>query len=135
MDYLSWRTHLPVMSAEKVQRHCASCRVKRRDGLRLWWQRRQANLDDQCLYDCPSCFVKDLQIALPEGFKDVETVQQLYKRREQLLGIKAISRKSRTRTSSPPSTRSNKDLDAHGRTSCRSNHHATPVSGFQGLHE
>ena len=104
MDNLSWKTHLPIMSAEKVQRHCASCRVKRRDGLRLWWQRRQANLDDQCLYDCPSFFMKDLKITLPEGFKDVETVQQLYKRREQLLGIKVTSRKSRTRTSSPPST-------------------------------
>jgi hypothetical protein len=104
MDCLSWKTHLPVMSAEKVQRHCASCRVKRRDGLRLWWQRRQANLDDEYLYDCPSCFMKDLKTVLPEGFKDVETVQQLYERREQLLGIKATTRKSRTRTSSPPST-------------------------------
>lgn len=100
-DRLSWKKHVPVMTTEKVERRCASCNVKRRNGTRLWWQRRQSSEHGQHLYDCTLCFWKDLETALPQGFEDVKTVRQLFLRRKQLLGIKAKLRKN---VLSPPST-------------------------------
>ncbi|KEQ75606.1 hypothetical protein M436DRAFT_41973 [Aureobasidium namibiae CBS 147.97] len=94
-DRLSWRKHLPILTDDRVERHCASCHYSpRRGGSRLWWQRRQSLQDGATLYDCNKCFWKDPEIALPQGFEDVKTVQQLFLRREQLLGIKARLRKN-----------------------------------------
>jgi len=94
LDRLSWRNHLPILTDEKVERHCASCGYSpRRGGNRLWWQRRQSLQDGDTLYDCNKCFSKNPEVALPQGFEDVKTVQQLFLRREQLLGIRARLRK------------------------------------------
>jgi hypothetical protein len=46
-------------------------------------------------------FFTNTAATLPEGFEDVKTVQQLYLRREQLLGIKAKLRKNALPSSSP----------------------------------
>lgn len=100
-DRLSWKTHVPVMTAEKIERHCASCHAKRRGGFRLWWQRRRSLEDGEDLYDCSTCFLSDPETALPQGFEDVKTVQQLYLRKEQLLEIKPRRRKNAL---PPPST-------------------------------
>lgn len=100
-DQLSWRNHLPILTDEKVERHCASCNYSpRRGGNRLWWQRRQSLQDGGTLYDCNKCFSKNPEIALPQGFEDVKTVQQLFLRKEQLLGIKA--RRLRKNALPPP---------------------------------
>ncbi|KAG9591301.1 hypothetical protein KCU77_g8609, partial [Aureobasidium melanogenum] len=99
-ERLSWPTHMPILTQEKVERHCASCGMKLRGGMRFWWQRRQGSQNDKHLYDCNSCFWKDPATYLPTGFEDVKTVEQLQKRKEQLLGVKA--RKPRQKTASPP---------------------------------
>jgi hypothetical protein len=100
---LTWKTHVPVKTTEKVERHCASCHIKRRGGVRLWWQRRQVPEHEEPLYDCTTCSNKNPTMALPEGFEDVKTVQQLYLRREQLLDIKPRRRKNSS-VSCPPSS-------------------------------
>jgi hypothetical protein len=102
-DRLSWKSHVPVLTAEKVEHHCASCRMRVRGGYKLWWQRKlNTEQAGHPLYDCNACFSKDSATALPEGFEDVKTVQQLFLRREQLLGIKAHLRKNAL-PSPPPS--------------------------------
>jgi hypothetical protein len=103
-DRLCWKYHVPVMTTEKVERHCASCHITRRGGTRLVWQRRQVSENDEPLYDCSGCFYKDPATALPEGFEDVKTLQQLYLRRDQLLGIKARRPRKNALPPSPPST-------------------------------
>jgi hypothetical protein len=40
-DRFSWNHHVPVLTNEKLARHCASCQTKRRGGYKLWWQRKQ----------------------------------------------------------------------------------------------
>jgi hypothetical protein len=103
-EQLSWKTHIPILTSEKVERHCATCRVKRRGGTKLFWQRRQKPAGDEYLFDCNGCFFKDPVTFLPEGFEDVKTAEQLRIRGEQLLGIKTRPWSWRT-ASPPPSTR------------------------------
>lgn len=99
-ERLFWSTHMPILTQEKVENRCASCGVKRRGGAKLFWQRHQESEDDKHLLDCTGCFFKDPATFLPEGFEDVKTVEQLQKRKEQLMGVKA--RKPRRKTASPP---------------------------------
>jgi hypothetical protein len=101
MRKLSWKAHVPVLTTEKVEHYCTSCQVKRRNGLKLWWQRKSNSGNDEPLYDCNSCFFTNTAITLPKGFEDVKTVQQLYLRRQQLLGISAKLRKNASPSSSP----------------------------------
>lgn len=103
-EKLFWKTHIPILTEEKVERSCASCRVKRRGGMRLFWRRRQESQTGEHLYDCSGCFFNNPAIRLPEGFEHVKTVDELRIRREQLLGIKA--RPNRWITASPtPATK------------------------------
>jgi hypothetical protein len=104
-DRLSWKSHVPVLTAEKVEHHCASCHIRVRGGNKLWWQRKlNTEQAGHPLYDCNACFSKDSATALPQGFEDVKTVQQLFLRREQLLGIKAKLRKNALPSPPPSST-------------------------------
>lgn len=98
-EKLLWKTHIPILTGEKVERSCASCCVKRRGGLKLFWRRRQEPQTGEHLYDCSGCFFNNPAIRLPEGFEHVKTVDELRICREQLLGIK--TRPYRWRTAPP----------------------------------
>lgn len=99
-EQLSWKTHIPILTSEKVERRCASCHVKRQGGMKLFWQRRQEPEDDKHLFDCNTCFFKHPAVCLPTGFEDVKTVEQLRIRGEQVLGVRI--REFRRKTASPP---------------------------------
>lgn len=105
-EKLSWKAHIPLLTQEKIERHCASCGVKRRGGMRLFWQRQQESQTGEQLYDCNACFMKSTDTFLPEGFEHVKTLEQLHKRREELLGVKFRQRRRTTASSasSCPST-------------------------------
>ncbi|KEQ63816.1 uncharacterized protein M437DRAFT_45883 [Aureobasidium melanogenum CBS 110374] len=100
-EQLSWKTHVPILTSEKLERYCASCGGKRRGGMRLYWRRRQESQAGEDVYDCNRCFFNNPAIRLPEGFDHVKTVDQLRLRREQLLGIKTRPYKWRTTSPTP----------------------------------
>ncbi|KEQ76349.1 hypothetical protein M436DRAFT_61597 [Aureobasidium namibiae CBS 147.97] len=56
MQHFTWKTHTPVKTQEAVKRACSSCGRYERQGLRLWWKRRNPKPADADLYDCFACF-------------------------------------------------------------------------------
>jgi len=56
MQHFTWKTHTPVKTQEAVKRACFHCGRYERQGLRLWWKRRNPEPNDADLYDCFACF-------------------------------------------------------------------------------
>lgn len=56
LQQLTWKTHIPKITQEKVKRACSSCDRHENRGLRLWWKRRNPEPADADLYDCFACF-------------------------------------------------------------------------------
>lgn len=59
---VEWDAHAPDYSTTKVMRQCASCGLERPRN--LWWKRK----DDQRLFDCHQCFIKDWSWTVPIGY-------------------------------------------------------------------
>ena len=73
---LTWRTHIPIGSEEKVKRACASCGRYEAQGLRLWWQRRDV---EPPLYDCFTCFrTSNPEHMMPTEYEGL-TLEDAYK--------------------------------------------------------
>lgn len=56
IQHLTWKTHIPLKTEEKVQRACATCAHYESVGLKLWWMRRNLEPDLPSAYDCTHCF-------------------------------------------------------------------------------
>ncbi|KEQ99645.1 hypothetical protein AUEXF2481DRAFT_188364 [Aureobasidium subglaciale EXF-2481] len=70
LDAFRWKTHTPIIHAQAVRQTCASCGKSNRRGSRLWWRRHQETSSaDLELYDCHSCYTKDIKAAMPMGFE------------------------------------------------------------------
>jgi hypothetical protein len=56
LQHLTWKTHIPEITEEKVKRACSSCGRYKTHGLRQWWKRRDPEPPNADLYDCFTCF-------------------------------------------------------------------------------
>ncbi|KAG2166153.1 hypothetical protein JADG_005892 [Aureobasidium aubasidani] len=98
-EQLHWQYHDLAWSPQKVSHRCASCNHKRTRGQKLWLQRRTCDSDTE-QFDCWACFTSDPQRALPEGFKDITTIEQLRARKKQLFGVTVHTYSSSSRIAS-----------------------------------
>jgi hypothetical protein len=57
----TWKLHTPVVTPDRVDRHCTGCHQDR--FLKLWW----ATKAEPTTYICNSCFASDFDIMVPEG--------------------------------------------------------------------
>jgi hypothetical protein len=57
----TWKLHTPVVTPDRVDRHCTGCHQDR--FLKLWW----ATKAEPTTYMCNSCFANDFDIMVPEG--------------------------------------------------------------------
>jgi hypothetical protein len=79
-EQLPWRSHIPILFAQKTRHSCASCGVSRIDGSKLWW--KSAKTDS---HTCHSCYTKaHWNEAMPEGFGDCRTKADIVARMQQL---------------------------------------------------
>jgi len=89
---LPWKSHLPLVSAEPIERHCSGCGITRRGGSKLWWQKIDAagtkSEPHSQSFLCHSCYFPkdDWACAMPEGYEDVKSIKELVARNEQLDG-------------------------------------------------
>lgn len=87
---LSWKSHLPLVSAEPIERHCSGCDMTKRGGSKLWWQKVDAaeTESDSQSFLCHKCYwpKDDWARAMPEGYEDVKSIRELVARNEQLDG-------------------------------------------------
>lgn len=88
---LPWKSYLPLVSAEPIERHCSGCDKTRIKGMKLWWQKidaAQTESDSQSFL-CHNCYWPrdDWARAMPEGYEDVRSIRELVARREQLDGF------------------------------------------------
>ncbi|THX23243.1 hypothetical protein D6D12_08557 [Aureobasidium pullulans] len=90
-EHLPWKTHHPLLYDEPVEHYCIGCRYVRRGGLNLWWQAKRDVPEtgtDAGSYLCHGCYVpKDnWRAAMPQGYEDVNTYDEL-KARKKRLGV------------------------------------------------
>jgi len=87
---LPWKSHLPLVSAEPIERHCSGCDMTKRAGSKLWWQKIDAaeTESDSQSFLCHNCYwpKDDWARAMPEGYEDVKSIRELVARNEQLDG-------------------------------------------------
>lgn len=57
----TWKLHVPVKTADRVDHHCTAC--DRNRFLRLWW----ATKVEPTTYMCNTCFASDFDLMVPEG--------------------------------------------------------------------
>jgi hypothetical protein len=80
-EKLPWKSHRPILLAQKLRHVCASCGKSRTDGSRLWWK----NLADSESYTCHTCYTRaDWNEVMPEGYGDCRTKAEMVARMEQL---------------------------------------------------
>jgi len=86
-EQLPWKTHRPVLHDVKVEHHCSGCNWARRGGVKLWFQ----HLTKPNSWLCMSCYWPkgDLGRAMPTGYEDVRSWEELVKRRDSLMGTAA----------------------------------------------
>jgi hypothetical protein len=67
---LTWRTHIPIKTEEKVKRACSNCGRYEFQGLRIWWKRRNVEPSTPAAYDCFDCFSKpNPEHVVPIGYE------------------------------------------------------------------
>jgi hypothetical protein len=80
-EQLPWKSHHPILFAQKLKHVCASCRVSRSDGSKLWWKK----LADSESYTCNGCYTKaDWNEVMPEGYADCRTKVEIVARMKYL---------------------------------------------------
>jgi hypothetical protein len=57
----TWKLHVPVKTADRVDHRCTACDKNR--FLRLWW----ATKVEPTTYMCNACFASDFDLMVPEG--------------------------------------------------------------------
>jgi hypothetical protein len=57
-QHLTWKTHIPIKTEDKVKRACSTCGRYESQGLKIWWKRRNLELSIPAAYDCFDCFCK-----------------------------------------------------------------------------
>jgi hypothetical protein len=57
----TWKLHTPVITPDRVDRHCTACHKDR--FLKLWW----ATKAEPTTYLCNTCFANDFDLMVPEG--------------------------------------------------------------------
>lgn len=91
---LPWKTHVPLLYADKVEHYCHGCDWTRNGGRQLWWRRKAdaTSRDRQALEDgrksdeylCHHCYVQQGHFdALPKGYEDVRTLKDMAARKKQ----------------------------------------------------
>ncbi|KAH0194755.1 hypothetical protein KCV03_g395, partial [Aureobasidium melanogenum] len=79
-EQLPWKSHRPVLYSEKLVRLCTKCGVKRRDGLKIWWESVESEN-----HICHYCYTKaDWSEMMPEGYQDCRSKKDLLARMQQL---------------------------------------------------
>jgi hypothetical protein len=79
-EQLPWKSHHPLLFAQKIKHVCAKCGMLRSDGLMLWWKSAEPES-----YTCHTCYTKaDWNEAMPEGYEDCRTKADMVARMEQL---------------------------------------------------
>lgn len=95
---LPWKSHLPLVSAEPIERHCSGCDTTRTGGVKLWWRKIdavEAKVEsDSQNFLCHHCYIPadDWARAMPEGYEDVKSLKELVARKKQLDGSFAIGK-------------------------------------------
>lgn len=80
-EQLPWKSHRPILFAQKLKQVCASCRISRSDGSVLWWKK----LADSESYTCNGRYTKaDWNEVMPEGYGDCRTKVGMVARMKQL---------------------------------------------------
>jgi hypothetical protein len=80
-EQLPWKSHQPILFAQKLRHVCASCRKSRSDGSQLWCKK----LADSGSYTCHTCYTKaDWNEVMPEGYDDCRTKVEIVARMDQL---------------------------------------------------
>jgi len=85
---LPWKSHSPVYREHQVEHHCEGCNWTKRGGRKLWWKKipsTPATEADSWL--CSDCYIPksaDWREAMPRGYENSMTIQEITKRRDQL---------------------------------------------------
>ncbi|THY82167.1 hypothetical protein D6C93_09299, partial [Aureobasidium pullulans] len=82
-ESLPWRTHRPIVHAEKVEQKCVGCGWVRRGGLKLTW----SSISDGSVL-CHNCYMQrgDIAQVMPEGYGHVRFMSDLRARKDELDG-------------------------------------------------
>ncbi|THW83307.1 hypothetical protein D6D18_08158 [Aureobasidium pullulans] len=80
-ESLPWKTHRPIVHAEKVEQKCVGCGWARRGGLKLTW----SSISDGSVL-CHNCYMQQGDIAqvMPEGYGHVRFISDLRARKDEL---------------------------------------------------
>lgn len=100
-EALPWKSHQPLVFDKQVKHYCDSCHYARRDGARIWWRAKPARCEEISTpvlgegqansYLCHSCYSmkRDWSAVMPEGYEDVETLNDMTARKKELDGTDA----------------------------------------------
>lgn len=77
---LPWKTHRPSLSPEPVEHLCEGCGYVRYGGMKVWW----ISKDEPDKYKCHSCYVQDVDQAMPAGYEGITRYKDLVARKKEL---------------------------------------------------
>ncbi|CAD0113978.1 unnamed protein product [Aureobasidium uvarum] len=82
-ESVSWKSHLPLHTEDKVRHHCDGCGYERFAGLKLWWTKL---VDRKPRYLCHKCYctTRGWNDVMPTGYEDIKSFKELSVRKKQL---------------------------------------------------
>lgn len=90
-ENLPWKSFKPVLYERKVEHHCEGCDWTKKGGRKLWWKKIQSSTPAPATetdsWLCTNCYIPkaaDWEEAMPRGYEDLTTMEEIAKRRDQL---------------------------------------------------